>query len=357
MILFSLALWGAAVAASSQAPEGAPPQSAAAYVETFLDIIHREAWTGDRPEWPAIAETARREAATAEDALATYPILERVIRGIGDEHGGLMVSPEREAEFKRRYNTLWYTPPTSNPVSKYMDRTEASFRDLALPNGRLIRVLVLPRLFAEQDGQAYARTLFDAAGDPSPLICGFIVDLRGNIGGTMWPMLSAVSPLLGEGDIGAFTRRTGPPQPWRIVDGASGLMLDPEHHRAVFSMSGWRQPPLDRDRAPVAVLFDNGTLSSGEALATAFSGRPNTRAFGAKTFGLASNNRPFPLSDGTTLLLVTGLYQDRTGRKFPEGLTPDVAIAHLAPDVDGIPADTVAARNWLADQEPCRSAQ
>ena len=35
---------------------------------------------------------------------------------------------------------------------------------------------------------------------------GWIIDLRGNFGGNMWPMLLAIEPLLGNGTIGYFIR-------------------------------------------------------------------------------------------------------------------------------------------------------
>src|SRR4051812_15802719 len=34
--------------------------------------------------------------------------------------------------------------------------------------------------------------------------CGWIVDIRGNRGGSMWPMLAGVGPILGEGLVGEF---------------------------------------------------------------------------------------------------------------------------------------------------------
>ena len=39
-------------------------------------------------------------------------------------------------------------------------------------------------------------------------VCGWVVDLRKNYGGNMWPMLAGVGPVLGEG-IAGFLRRTG----------------------------------------------------------------------------------------------------------------------------------------------------
>lgn len=44
---------------------------------------------------------------------------------------------------------------------------------------------------------------------------GWVVDLRGNSGGSMWPMLAVALPLLGgDGVIGAFVTRDGARTPW-----------------------------------------------------------------------------------------------------------------------------------------------
>jgi carboxyl-terminal processing protease len=51
----------------------------------------------------------------------------------------------------------------------------------------------------------------------------------------------------------------------------------------------------------VAMLQDGGTGSAGEAIAISFVGRPNTRSFGAASFGLSSANLNFSLSDGGDL--------------------------------------------------------
>jgi C-terminal processing protease CtpA/Prc len=45
-------------------------------------------------------------------------------------------------------------------------------------------------------------------------IAGWIVDLRGNTGGNMWPMLAGVGPILGEGLAGHFIEPNGVEEPW-----------------------------------------------------------------------------------------------------------------------------------------------
>lgn len=133
---------------------------------------------------------------------------------------------------------------------------------------------------------------------------GWIVDLRRNRGGNMWPMLAGLRALLGDHSPGAFLDRADTPSPWRIrkTEGCG----------------------LDISSAPVAVLIGPRTASSGEAVAVAFRARPRTRFFGRPTAGLATSNRSIKLPDASMLMLTTAAFSDRSGGTYPSGITPEV---------------------------------
>ena len=142
---------------------------------------------------------------------------------------------------------------------------------------------------------------------------GWILDLRQDTGGNMWPMLNGLHSLLGSHDAGAFRNRDG-------------------------AVTRWRSQPtpgcsVDLSRSPVAVLVGPKTASSGEAIAVAFRARPGTRFFGQTTAGLATSNRGFPLPDGGMLRLTVGAMLDRDGEAYPQGIAPE----HLVPrDQDAV---------------------
>jgi hypothetical protein len=135
---------------------------------------------------------------------------------------------------------------------------------------------------------------------------GVIVDLRVNTGGNMWPMVSGLFPLLGDGNIGAFRDADGKVSRWKAKaeGGCKAGMTS----------------------TPVAVLIGRSTASSGEAVATAFKGRPATRFFGQPTSGLATGNGRITLPDGSALMLTQSNFLDRTGLLVPDRLTPDVLV-------------------------------
>jgi len=148
-------------------------------------------------------------------------------------------------------------------------------------------------------------------------IAGWIVDLRGNLGGNMWPMLAGVGPILGEGVAGYFIDPDGLEEPWSYANGSSRLNQIP-----VVKVSDPYE--LLNPDPRVAVLLDQAVSSSGEAIAIAFIGRENTMSFGSSTCGLSTSNRNFALSDGSALFLTTAYMADRGKNIFGIPIAPDV---------------------------------
>jgi carboxyl-terminal processing protease len=172
---------------------------------------------------------------------------------------------------------------------------------------------------------------------------GWVVDLRGNHGGDMHPMLTVVAPLLGEGERGRFISPHGETS-WGIRGGHvyNGRKTAFRHRRV----------PAAQEQ-PVAVLVDKGTASSGEAVLVSFLGAPNTRTFGQPTAGYATANQTFGLSDGAKLVITTALMADRTGRTYGNApIAPQtLATSNTSSNKDtGSDTALTAAIEWLATQ-------
>lgn len=105
----------------------------------------------------------------------------------------------------------------------------------------------------------------------------FIIDLRLNGGGNIYPMLTGLAPLLGDKTIGYETDIEGQVvRKWEIQEGN-------------FAIGGYQTTEVKRrsnprlQRIPVAVLTGPVTKSSGSMAAIAFRGRPNTILIGEPT--------------------------------------------------------------------------
>ena len=179
-------------------------------------------------------------------------------------------------------------------------------------------------------GRRYAETLADGLAGSGA--CGVVVDVRGNGGGDMGPMLAGLAPLLPEGVLGSFV----------VGDVVTDLRLDDGR----FTGGG---TPTRADSGgtalgvPVAVLTDGGTGSSAEQVVLAFRGLEDARTFGEPTAGYASVNRSTTLFSGSTLVLTVGETRARTGELFGD--------APIPPD-EATPAGDAAAHaaRWLAER-------
>lgn len=150
----------------------------------------------------------------------------------------------------------------------------------------------------------------------------------------MWPMVTVLAPLIGDGLWGTF------------IDGHDQVLE--RWGKSGGRVYGDADIPVDTTvqtgTSPIAVLVDSATASSGEATLVSLIGRPATRSFGRPTAGLASGNDVFRLSDGAMLGITTTRDSDRTGRRYGN--------APISPDVVTDAAESDAAA-WLRQQPGC----
>jgi hypothetical protein len=173
----------------------------------------------------------------------------------------------------------------------------------------------------------------------SPQVHGWIVDLRGNGGGYMYPMVAGLGPILGTGVAGYFVNSYGAATPWGYDGRESYYGTTPKQGVTTpYTLIASFSPP-------VAVLIDRGVASSGEATAISFKQRQNTRFFGTGTCGLSTAPVGFPLSDGATLTLATATDADRTSHLYGGPILPDTVITDTS-------AVVPAAIAWLRSPHP-----
>jgi carboxyl-terminal processing protease len=180
--------------------------------------------------------------------------------------------------------------------------------------------------------------------------CGWIVDLRSDGGGNMYPMIAGLAPLLGDGDLGYFARGESRIA-WYLKDGGAGPYgtAGPLHSsRPSFLVDGGR-PWL-------AILTGPKTASSGEALAVSFRGRPNARSFGQATAGQSTANTNISLSDGAMMLITTAVFADATGRLYGAAIAPDEIVEPGPTDAPLSEDPTIeAASHWLDERPRCKT--
>lgn len=153
--------------------------------------------------------------------------------------------------------------------------------------------------------------------DTENTITGWIVDLRGNGGGNMWPMLTGLNALIEDGIVGYATNGKFK-EPWMSVNSK------------IYSKQAINTYKIKNNKSKIAILFDGNTGSGGEMTAVSFFGLPNVKSFGQKSAGYTTANVTFPLSNGGQLLLASAYIMDRTGKSYKSELTPDVLVSDLS---------------------------
>lgn len=303
-----------------------PPNEAISYLTNALDIIQENSINRHRIDWDALETEAYDRTREAQTPADTYETIRFVLRKLGDHHS-FFLTPDQIAQYQ-----------------------QATVSDNPAPRVELVEdkigLVILPGFGSgapEQMGKYATNVQHTISEIDAKNPCGWVVDLRENTGGNMWPMLAGIGPILGEGRAGAFVDPDGEVMYWSYVDGKA-LLGD----NVVTEVDGPAYE-LQELSPPVAVLTSGSTASSGEAIVVAFRERPNTRSFGSGTAGVSTANQGYELSDGAMILLTGSVFADRTGRTYGGIITPDEPVGRSGS------SDSVlqAAVNWLSNQPAC----
>jgi carboxyl-terminal processing protease len=331
---------------------------AAAFLDNAIDIMRQHDLHGQGVDWTELRTEAFKRAGGAFNPIDTYPAIYWALVQLGDPGSHLRLPPGLYPDQIALLQQAEKDALTNAPGGPRVDNSiPTAFTSRRLPEGHVITVqgrnfgyVVLPRCSAkDNDGLLlYAadvrRILTDIAGQNPK---GWIVDLRGNTGGNMWPMLTGIGPILGDGPAGSFVAADGNVT-WFYQDGKTGTR-NPGGVETV-SLTLDEEPALRTPSpAPVAVLVDSSTAGSAEAITIAFHGRPDTRFFGTHTAGKSTAVQPFKLDDGAELYLTTAIDADRSGKSYPDGFTPDQIVSVSGSSMPQENNDVViqAAQTWL----------
>jgi hypothetical protein len=293
----------------------APPSAFVLHTDSVLRVMENRSLVRLERDWPAIGAEVL---GLVEDAVSWTQVVSAMqvaLEHLGDGHSSYRAPNGITATF----------------------RTRTCAADAVLPPA-VPDDIGYVRVGAFSGGGPTALTYWHAISDALAAadddnLAGIVVDLRGNGGGNMWPMLAGLSPLFGDESVGTFVEPGGTRLDWTMANGAAGIegnAISRIDERHTFSAG------LPR----VAVLLDGLVASSGEAVAIAFRGRPATRSFGQPTCGLSTANSSFIIGDGGVLNLTTARMADRGGTVYGDVLAPDEVIA-------GEKAQFTRAVEWL----------
>jgi carboxyl-terminal processing protease len=288
-------------------------------LDAAIKIVQDNALRASVIDWNTEIPTLHAQIGDGDESLDTYPLIRQLLASLQDHHSHFLSRAETDAVY------------SANAAVSLPDVEQQ-------PDG--VGYVALPGFNNSEKHHVDAyesRAWSGMSSIAAHVHGGWIVDLRNDTGGNMWPMLVALQPFLGERPLGYFKSGTGFSAPWQLQSVAA-------------------HGPIDLSQVRLAVLTGPRTASAGEAVVIALHGRPNTRFFGLPTAGVPTGNKVFKLPDGAAIAVTTSVELDRTKKEYDGAIQPDVAVD--ANDVKalstaGNDATLAAAQKWLAgDSKP-----
>lgn len=284
--------------ANCQAQNAISPK-ASDYITETLDLLEQKSVNRNVIDWHQFKIDVFKKAQNAKDIKDTYPAISYAVSKLNDNHS--YFRPITESESNAQMQPLPVLPD---------ERTPDDIGYIRIPFC----------VGTEQEHRIYiAKIREKIKAQSKKKLKGWIVDLRGNFGGNMWPMLLAVEPLIGNGMLGYFIEANNSSQAWKLAKGKAYI------DEQLIIQTNFL-PEKDLSKQFVAVLTDSHTASSGEAMAIAFKGRENTKSFGLATFGVSTGCVSHKLSDGSVINLAETIFADRKKTKYGSRVIPDFEV-------------------------------
>lgn len=278
-----------------------PSKEAKEYIDGFCKIIKKQSVYSNSINWKILQaeiELISKGANSIEDATVVSSHILNKLRELGDNHSFIL-------------------------SKKSYDRSLKTNLDERRPYGKLLEnnigYVYVPGYASTNDtvSENFATSIQNIIKDLDTKnnITGWIVDLRENTGGNMYPMITGLGPIIGEGTLGHFHNANGKVRTrWLYSNGSTRVVKV----KAPYV--------LKNSAVKVAVLIGPNTSSSGEMTAISFVGKPNTKFFGQPSGGYTTGNSMFKLKDGTALALATSYVSDRNKNKYLSKINPDVFV-------------------------------
>lgn len=316
------------------------PDSIKSDLDTIINIVQTKSLFRKDVDWAMLKDSVYFKANNAQKVADIIPAVQYLFKKIGDEHGAII--------FKGRwYGNMYQSKPMRKSLREQlmaeMKKGElTTIKTAILSNGYgYIRIPAI-KTSKQEDINRYAQQIQDSICKLNPnKLKGWIIDLRLNPGGSMFPMIAGIGSLIGDGVCGAFVDPIGNTKTKWIIK-SDDLYFDNQQLTKVEKKCLLNKLPK------IAVLIGQVTASSGEATAIALKGRPNTKFFGEKTSGYVTANQGYQIDKNIKLEVAESYYADRNGVVYKHFVMPDVELVE-GDDFSDLSKDVKvqAALQWL----------
>jgi carboxyl-terminal processing protease len=286
--------------------------------DSVYQVIKTNSVFREKANWPAIEQEFRGGLSSATTIKDTMRAFVNVFKQLADPHSAIFLNNGYYGYYKQ-YDSI--TQKRLQPVYERSQKEMGKIKTVLL-KGKYAYISIPGIQAWGNEIDQYSQAINDSVCSfRSKDVKGFIIDLRLNGGGTLFPMISGVSALLGHGVVGGYTDSIGKVySKWELV-----------HNN--FSQGGQsltnikRGCSADFSKVPVVVLLGPITMSSGSMTAIAFKGRPKTLFIGEPTAdGYTTATNWYIMHETLTLKLSTNYVADRNGMVYKTTVDPDLKI-------------------------------
>lgn len=249
-----------------------------------------------------------------------------MLKQLGDSHGSLTYKGQQYGDpssISREHKGIKYVidSKTWNEILNSKKEVETAILE---DNIAYIRIPTIHIPFTDEAMQlntANIREQICALKQEKPK--AWILDLRTNLGGNMYVMLSGLGELLPPNyTMGGDTKNGSIDSKWQLKEGIFyyGDIPTASGNLAALNCNTNQNSPQ------IAVLSGRYTASSGEAVAAALIGQKGVKVFGEQSEGKSNSTSWYPLPDNTWLSLGTSYYMSENGTVHTDGIIPDQFI-------------------------------
>jgi carboxyl-terminal processing protease len=290
-------------------------------VDSLYTFIKSNSILRNTVDWNSIDVTFHKKIKNAQSLQDTMKCFVTVLESLNDVHSQIYLNNQYFGHYPSFDDTtLAWIKPINDKANLLTNQIHTEF----LPDK--IAYVRVPsfQVFDKLQINSYAQSLYDSIRKLAfNSAKGFIIDLRLNGGGNIYPMLSGLSLLLGNDTIGYETDIYGSiTRVWEIKNGN-------------FITGGYQTTDISAElkskfqSTPVVVLIGPVTKSSGSMVAIALKKRPNTIFIGEPTAdGYTTSNGYFQFAPNLTLNFATNYVADRDMTIYRSTVNPDIAIYH-----------------------------
>jgi hypothetical protein len=316
--------------------QGQSPPEVRQVLEASIDHAASASMYRDTVDWESLRKEMSDLSQHVDSVSGLVPAMNLLFERLGDEHARFIHNNRPIAFFsgpdKEHHAGIdWNVYGRIQSGQSYTFSTE-----LITPTTGYVRLVGLPM----GDNEQMSREIQSAVCDEKRKgAIDWIVDLRYNGGGNMFPMVEGLAAIIGDGPAGGAVGLTAAENSvWRVED--TDFYYD-DYSVQLKDDCPYDVPPK------VAVLTSMYTASSGEVVAVVFKGRDKTRFFGEPTHGLTTVNDWTVLDSTSFLLLSVGTYKSRDAVVHNEFVAPDEYVTFI-PDVSQNDDPVIrAALGWL----------